>query len=168
MTDYSELKRLAEASSQSEEGSPMGRSLKIASFYSLATPAAVLALIAENEGLRNGLHDIAKKASESRSVTRRLTWIEGRAESALLGKQWCKNVFMMPDPKNGKPKAERLEAENKQLKSEVRTLRNVANELRSGVSCEHLHHGLADQHGYDEPCKLIARIDRAMSNGEQP
>lgn len=62
----------------------------------------------EVHGLRNALADIAKKASESRSVTRRLMWIEGRAQSALEGKGWARHVFMMADPRNGKPRAERL------------------------------------------------------------
>lgn len=62
----------------------------------------------EVNGLRNALADIAKKASQSRSVTRRLTWIEGRAQSALEGKDWARHVFMMADPRNGKPRAERL------------------------------------------------------------
>lgn len=180
MTNYSELKGLAEAATpgpwgydgsyvcptRNEDGTTYVESWRSVAdchqpentkFIAAANPAAVLALIAENENarrtgsfwkdekicadavivqlkaeneaLRNGLHDIAKKASESRSLTRRLTWIEGRAESALLGKPWASHVFMMPDPKNGKPKAERLEVENKNLKAEVYELRKQIDDM---------------------------------------
>lgn len=73
----------------------------------------------EVERLRDALVDIACKASESRSVTRRLTWIEGRAQSALEGKDWAKHVFQMPDPLNAAPKAERLRKLNRDAMAEL-------------------------------------------------
>lgn len=69
--------------------------------------------------LRDALSDIARKASESRTTTRRLTWIEGRAQSALEGKSWARHVFMMPDPRNSKPKAERLSLEVAELRQQL-------------------------------------------------
>lgn len=80
MMDTTELKRSAEAALQPEVR-PMGRSLKMASFYSLATPAAVLELIDENT--RN-----AKNAAEWEAAS--LHWMAERdqlkAENAALRK----------------------------------------------------------------------------------
>lgn len=50
-----------------------------------------------------------------------------------------------------------------QLKAENEALRNVAIELRRWAMCENLHHVKADQHEHDQPCKVLARIDAAMS-----
>ena len=50
-----------------------------------------------------------------------------------------------------------------ELKAQNEALRKVANELRRWASCEHLHHDKVDQHGSYEPCKVLARIDKALS-----
>lgn len=71
----------------------------------------------KNDDLRNALSQIITKVGESRSETRRLNWIAGRAQAALDGTEWPASVCAMPDPKNGKPKAERLATENKALQS---------------------------------------------------
>ncbi len=71
------------------------------------------------ESLRDALEDIIKKTKGSRTVTRRLMWIEGRAQSALEGKDWARQVFMMPDPRNSAPKAERLGKEVSTLRYEL-------------------------------------------------
>lgn len=69
----------------------------------------------KQDDLRNALSQIIEKVGESRSETRRLNWIAGRAQAALDGTEWPATVCAMPEPKNGKPKAERLAAENKAL-----------------------------------------------------
>jgi hypothetical protein len=45
----------------------------------------------------------------------------------------------------------------------VGDLRKAADELRRAAECHHLNHGKADLHEYDEPCKVLARIDKALS-----
>lgn len=71
----------------------------------------------KQDDLRNALSQIIDKVGESRTETRRLSWIAGRAQAALDGTEWPASVCAMPDPKNGKPKAERLAAENKALQA---------------------------------------------------
>lgn len=56
-----------------------------------------------------------------------------------------------------------LVAEVVRLKAESEALRKIATELRRWASCEHLHHEKRDQHEFDEPCKVLARIDKALS-----
>lgn len=73
----------------------------------------------DTDALRDALSAIVEKVQESRSETRRLNWIEGRATAALEGKPWVKVVFQMPDPKNGAPKAERLSRELAALREEL-------------------------------------------------
>ncbi|MCV0420085.1 MAG: hypothetical protein K5804_17730 [Microbacterium sp.] len=52
--------------------------------------------------------------------------------------------------------------ERRQLKAESEALRRVANELRRFAGCNDVHHDRADQHEYDEPCKVLARIDSVL------
>lgn len=47
--------------------------------------------------------------------------------------------------------------------AEVARLRGVAELMRSHMSCEQLHHGKRDQHEYEQPCPVIARIDAALT-----
>lgn len=54
-----------------------------------------------------------------------------------------------------------------QLKAENEALRSVANELRRFATCEDVHHDKPDWHEYGEPCKVLARIDAAMSQGDK-
>lgn len=51
------------------------------------------------------------------------------------------------------------------LKAENEALRKVANELRWSATCEHMHHDKPDWHEYDEPCKVLARIDAVLGGG---
>lgn len=53
----------------------------------------------------------------------------------------------------------------KELKAENEILRNITAELRQGANCRTVHHCKADQHEFDEPCKVLARIDSAISKG---
>lgn len=50
-----------------------------------------------------------------------------------------------------------------ELIAENEALRKAAVELRRFAKCEDLHHNKADGHEYDEPCKVLARIDAAMN-----
>lgn len=49
-----------------------------------------------------------------------------------------------------------------ELLAENLALHKVARELRRWATCEHLHHEKVDQHEADEPCKVLARIDKAL------
>nr|WP_315447145.1 hypothetical protein [uncultured Pseudomonas sp.] len=49
------------------------------------------------------------------------------------------------------------------LIAENELLRKAAGELRRFARCQDLHHDQADQHEYFEPCKVLVRIDAAMS-----
>jgi hypothetical protein len=49
------------------------------------------------------------------------------------------------------------------LLAEVDALRKVAVELRGAAKCYNLHHCKAEQHAISEPCKVLARIDAAMT-----
>ena len=54
-----------------------------------------------------------------------------------------------------------------ELVAENESLRKVANELRRWASCEHVHHDKKDQHEYDQPCKVLARIDAALNRSPE-
>lgn len=54
-------------------------------------------------------------------------------------------------------------AERDQLKVENEALRKLCAEMRDSVECRNLHHRNLEQHEYDEPCKVLARIDAAMA-----
>jgi hypothetical protein len=62
---------------------------------------------------------------------------------------------------------EAMRAERDALKAENESLRKVANELRRFAMCEHLHHDKIDQHEYDQPCKVLARIDSALNRSPE-
>lgn len=127
MTDYSDLKRMAECATGFTD-------------MSLA-PDVVLGLIAENESLKHAVSAGAAREWDLRSQVTNAK--ESRARVVLSNKA--------------------LRAEHGQFKAENETLRKVANELRRWASCEHLHHDKVDQHGTYEPCKVLARIDNALS-----
>ena len=40
-------------------------------------------------------------------------------------------------------------------------------EVRNGLSCENLHHKKSEQHAFDEPCKVLGRIDFALSASKE-
>lgn len=50
-----------------------------------------------------------------------------------------------------------------QLKAENELLRKVATELRNWVGCENVHHNKCERHEWDDPCTVLARIDKALS-----
>lgn len=58
--------------------------------------------------------------------------------------------------------------ERDQLKAEIEALRNLARELRGSAECTNVHHCKSEQHDLDEPCKVLARIDAAMTKGDHP
>lgn len=111
---------------------------------------------AELDALREALSEIIVKVQESRSETRRLNWIEGRAQSALEGKPWVKGVFQMPDPKNGKPKEERLSRQLAALREELASLWETVNNTiaKLGIDC------VAAQSAPGKPSDvLVAHVD---------
>lgn len=155
MSEHSELSRLAEAATpgpwaydgsyvcpaRTEDGTTyveLWRSIadchqpENTKFIAAANPAAVLALIAEVEGLRaqNG-----RDSAELRSLC------QARDDARK---------------------------ERDQLKAEIEALRNLARELRGSAECTNVHHCKSEQHNLDEPCKVLARIDAAMTKGAKP
>lgn len=161
MSDHSELKKLAEAcgdlnwraiqenwtelairddhgyiatmrTKSGKHAGPCPDRESKAKFLCAVTPVAVLALIAEVEGLR-AQH--GRDSAELRSLC------QARDDARK---------------------------ERDQLKAEIEALRNLARELRGSAECTNVHHCKSEQHDLDEPCKVLARIDAAMSKGEQP
>lgn len=132
MSDHSELKKAAlrVVEIESSEGESISDAWE--DFESAANPAAVLALIAEVEGLR-AQH--GRDSAELRSLC------QARDDARK---------------------------ERDQLKAEIEALRNLARELRGSAECTNVHHCKSEQHDLDEPCKVLARIDAAMSKGDQP
>jgi chromosome segregation ATPase len=49
------------------------------------------------------------------------------------------------------------------IKAENEALQKLAVELRGAAKCYNLHHCKAEQHAISEPCKVLARIDAAMT-----
>lgn len=158
MKDYSELKKLAEAATpghwvaekdedtirvDSSEPLPdiivwcgsFGDSGGFNSdadkeYIAAANPAAVLALIADNERLKVDLRE---------------------QKDAKLGLSWAIGEIM---------------GERDKLKIEVEVMRNLARELRGSAECTNVNHCKSEQHDTNESCKVLARIDAAMSNKE--
>lgn len=58
---------------------------------------------------------------------------------------------------------DQLFGQTEQLKAESEALRKLAVELRGAAKCYNLHHCKAEQHAISEPCKVLARIDAAMT-----
>ena len=67
--------------------------------------------------LRSALDHIAKTCRQSRSQTRRLRWIEQRAEFALAGKAYDNEAFDLPKTLGSTP--EKLSLENKRLREQL-------------------------------------------------
>jgi len=135
------------------------------------TPLYTHADAGEVERLRDALRDIARKASESRSVTRRLTWIEGRAQSALDGKDWAKHVFQMPDPKNSAPKAERLRIELAEQREIFGMQEEKIDDLRAQLAERDalLREALCHAQRIEPmSVSLFNRIDAALSASAEP
>ena len=132
MSDHIELKKAAlrVVEIESSEGESISDAWE--DFESAANPAAVLALIAEVEGLR---------AQHGRDSAELRNLCQARYDARK---------------------------ERDQLKAEVEALRNLARELRGSAECTNVHHCKSEQHDLDEPCKVLARIDAAMSKGDQP
>ncbi|BBI47354.1 hypothetical protein [Pseudomonas phage HU1] len=59
------------------------------------------------------------------------------------------------------------ESAKSQALDAVFALRKLAAELRGSVECHNMGHCKAEQHELGEPCKVLARIDAAMGQGEQ-
>lgn len=70
--------------------------------------------------LIGALSHIAKTAAQSRTSTRRLRWIEQRAQWALAGKVYDNSAFDLP--KNNEQSAEKLMLKCARLKAENETL----------------------------------------------
>ena len=131
MSDHSEFKRLAdEAIIFSGINGETSYAQEL--FAQAANPAAVLALIAEVEGLR-ARH--GRDSAELRSLC------QARDDARK---------------------------KRDQLKAEIEALRNLARELRGSAECTNVHHCKSEQHDLDEPCKVLARIDAAMTKGDHP
>lgn len=112
-----------------------------ADFIAAANPAAVLELIAENERYLKLVERMAGQYVP-------LTELEG-----VPG--WSRVVELVE-----------VVAERDKLKIEVEVMRNLARELRGSAECTNVDHCKSEQHDTNEPCKVLARIDAAMSKKE--
>lgn len=82
------------------------------------------ALLAERDALRDALDHIARTCRASRTSTRRIRWIERRAEWALEGKAYTDNAFDIPVDVEEKNRTLRIK--KNLLKAVVRDLLDVA------------------------------------------
>lgn len=58
------------------------------------------------------------------------------------------------------------QSERDQQAQRIGELEGLLREVRNGLSCENLHHKKSEQHAFDEPCKVLGRIDAALSAGK--
>ena len=107
--------------------------------------AEIARLKAECESANSRLHEVAVACATAEQERDQL-----RAEIAGL--------------RTGYEAYERVNAE---LKAEVEKLRKLAAELRGSAECHNVHHCKAEQHEFCEPCKVLARIDAALGQGER-
>mgnify|MGYP003602762677 CR=1 FL=1 len=167
MTDYSELKRLAEAVNQTyadlcehggDELAEAWDSAELA-YDDAANPRVVLALIAENERLETERADLwrGKRDVEATRDTKSAVIAELKAENAGL-----------------KTGYEAYEQTVKELRAEVEALRkamrgisgHVDGNIRETVrDCVNGHNDVQDIYGYCD--EIDALIDAAMGKGEQ-
>lgn len=173
MTDHAELKRLAEAAPSGpwiaendslyfkDDGytrhlldADAGYDVEDEDYYSAlsyiaaANPATVLALIAEVDQLRGIQPAFPPRPPEGEGLPRYgLRWNGPQQPLAVLMADGYWTPWHLAD----------------QIKTENEALRKVAAELRRWACCQNLHHDKRDQHEADEPCKVLARIDAAMS-----
>lgn len=88
--------------------------------------------------LVDALHHIGRTAERSRTSTRRLRWIQQRAEWALLGRPYVQEQFDLPrDP--GPETVQRLKGLVQDLRDELGAVR--AQIAIHGVSCPKAEHG---------------------------
>ena len=59
------------------------------------------------------------------------------------------------------------QSERDQQAQRIGELEGLLREVRNGLSCENLHHKKSEQHAFDEPCKVLVRIDFALSAGKE-
>ena len=141
MTDYSELKAISESLIADDRSSGLKTSALFDKFDAMATPDLVLELIAENERYLKLVERMADQYVP-------LTELEG-----VPG--WSRVVELVE-----------VVAERDKLKIEVEVMRNLARELRGSAECTNVDHCKSEQHDTNEPCKVLARIDAAMSKKE--
>lgn len=169
MSDYSELKRLAEAALNDN-----GDYVALNDYGMAVPPAVVLDLIAEVEHL-SIREDVLENLCDARFRINLDLETERDRLKAEVGRLKAGVNYDMEEIERIQSeydkqfrKARDLRAERDNLKTEVEALRNLARELRGSAECINVHHCKSEQHDLDEPCKVLARIDAAMSKGEQP
>ena len=58
------------------------------------------------------------------------------------------------------------QSQRDQQAQRIGELERLLREVRNGLGCENLHHKKSEQHAFDEPCKVLVRIDAALSAGK--
>ena len=160
MTDYSELKRLAKAAMYAcWHKDDLGDALEVAplddevqAFILSASPAVVFELIAKNDRI------------ESEAVYSAAGFSAAREEIARLKSE---NERLDRESQNLSDQLGACDRERRQFKADNEALRKAANELRRFATCEHMHHDKPEWHEYDEPCKVLARIDVILGHGDK-
>ena len=59
------------------------------------------------------------------------------------------------------------QSQRDQQAQRIGELERLLREVRNGLGCENLHHKKSEQHAFDEPCKVLVRIDAALSAGKE-
>ena len=147
MSDYSELKKLATTCSIARTGGWQGKMG--------VDENQILNLLAENEANK----ERADAEQESFDGQRRILDAVKRERDQFKA---AVDEWQDLAERRAQRMIELAQAANA-ARDESEALRKVADELRRFAVCEHVHHDRADQHEADEPCKVLVRIDAAMS-----
>ena len=187
MTEYTDLQKAAEYAAQdtikfADEDEEM-RALQ--QFHEEVDPETILALIADLDEARNGIkHSCAirlKKEIErlkaeldcpfrlARHSKRLVEQLRAQAEQydQALIKMAAERDQLRAEVAGLRTGYEAYERVNAELKAEVEGLRKLAAELRGSAECHNMDHCKSEQHELGSPCKVLARIDAALGQGEQ-
>ncbi|WP_139214047.1 hypothetical protein [Pseudomonas sp. NFACC02] len=145
-------------------------------FEAATNPDAVLELIADIERHKENVHRAGLKFLEVCTQRDQLKAINTDLHATLqAAKGEIERLRLDNQSKDGSLKAlgKNLKDRERQLRKlggvveENKALRELTTELYRSVECSNVHHCKAEQHGDDEPCKVLARIEATMSKGEQ-
>jgi hypothetical protein len=144
MNDFSVLKKLAQDANEQFPALEDQWSM-------VCTPTVGLELLAEIERLRTAEGDAMTYKAGMENVAQQRDQLKADTKENEMHMRAFGEVM--------KSQAAQIE----QLKAENEALQKLSVELRGAAKCYNLHHCKAEQHAISEPCKVLARIDAAIS-----
>ena len=174
MNNWEELKRLAEkvreldvVGDDDHDYDPLDEAIE--RMQSAANSKNILALIAENDRLKRSLSFTeqwyAVRVERLGDLGRASgIWPEMAAIIANGTSDHQEPPTYAQQLVRANHQAKEVKAERDQLRAEVEALRSIALELRGWVGCADVNHRAGEFHEYDEPCKVLARIDEVLRN----